>query len=428
LNIEADAELGMPIDLVGLPGVFDGDESGRETMPDHVFIAYFPIAIQAMDKAPALSNADRLLLRAPNALGKPVSGASGISFLRRTEYTTSYTTGGSKFESSNSSNTMRVKGKRRRPADLSQDDPINIAKHIQKGFDIAYPEDAYQGADTPDELRAVEASAEERKAWKLPRHPTKGSQVTALDEYPILPDWDALPDSGAYMMFKFGAPPLKDADSRYDERLDVALLRPAGQSVEDSERYITESAAQKADPTRPVPLPWYHFEYFLPADKEKVQGIKRNFTTFDPDNEDEIPFDAGVDYEGRPRKQFKYENIRLYETANQQSNPNDPFADVVAMALHDGEPEKKVDANGNVIKDEKGHQGPRYRSKPLAKGAYIYPISQRTVIRPKRPGKAEMVGGEQQRVDVIETVARDPAIEIERREVFRKRYDVATEG
>lgn len=28
LNIEADAELGMPIDLVGLPGVFDGDERG----------------------------------------------------------------------------------------------------------------------------------------------------------------------------------------------------------------------------------------------------------------------------------------------------------------------------------------------------------------------------------------------------------------
>lgn len=28
LNIEADAELGMPIDLVGIPGVFDGDESG----------------------------------------------------------------------------------------------------------------------------------------------------------------------------------------------------------------------------------------------------------------------------------------------------------------------------------------------------------------------------------------------------------------
>jgi hypothetical protein len=29
LNIEADAELGMPLDLVGMPGVFDGDESGQ---------------------------------------------------------------------------------------------------------------------------------------------------------------------------------------------------------------------------------------------------------------------------------------------------------------------------------------------------------------------------------------------------------------
>lgn len=28
LNIEADAELGMPIDLIGIPGVFEGDESG----------------------------------------------------------------------------------------------------------------------------------------------------------------------------------------------------------------------------------------------------------------------------------------------------------------------------------------------------------------------------------------------------------------
>jgi RNA polymerase II-associated factor 1 len=31
LNIEADAELGMPIDLVGIPKVFDGDESGRRS-------------------------------------------------------------------------------------------------------------------------------------------------------------------------------------------------------------------------------------------------------------------------------------------------------------------------------------------------------------------------------------------------------------
>ena len=32
LNVEADAELGMPIDLVGMPGIFDGDESCK---PEH---------------------------------------------------------------------------------------------------------------------------------------------------------------------------------------------------------------------------------------------------------------------------------------------------------------------------------------------------------------------------------------------------------
>jgi hypothetical protein len=33
LNIEADAELGMPIDLVGMPGIFDGDESCKPFLP-----------------------------------------------------------------------------------------------------------------------------------------------------------------------------------------------------------------------------------------------------------------------------------------------------------------------------------------------------------------------------------------------------------
>lgn len=35
LNIEADAELGMPIDLVGLPGVFEGDDSCGSPFAGH---------------------------------------------------------------------------------------------------------------------------------------------------------------------------------------------------------------------------------------------------------------------------------------------------------------------------------------------------------------------------------------------------------
>ena len=96
------------------------------------------------------------------------------------------------------------------------------------------------------------------------------------------------------MMYKFTAPPSKR--EQYDSRLDVALLRPAGQTVDDYNRYLQELEAYKTDKTNTLsmPIPQYHFEFFLPPDDEKVSSIKRNFTTFDPDNEDEISFDHGV--------------------------------------------------------------------------------------------------------------------------------------
>lgn len=359
-----------------------------------------------MEKAPPLHPADRALMRPPNALGKASTAvASGISFLRRTEYTTSFTTGGSKFESSTSSNTMRLKAKRRR-ADMSQDDPLNIAKHIQKGFDLAYPADAHTGYDTEDKLRAAQVAPEEKTAWRTPKHPTKPN-LTLLDSYPLLPDWDAVPDTGSYMIYRFAAPPVKDTETGYDERLDVAMLRPLGETVDDHENYLAEVQRQKEDPTLPLPLPRYHFEFFLPADKDKVGGIKRNFSTFDPDNEDEIAFDHGVDEEGHPRKCFKYENIRTYDTQNQTGDPDDTYGNVVALALHDPE----------------SHSAPRLRSSKLQKAAYFYPISHRTTIKPKRTGKLELLDGEYTRVDAIEAAARDPAQEAEKRKEILNRYN-----
>ncbi|KAF2016099.1 Paf1-domain-containing protein [Aaosphaeria arxii CBS 175.79] len=392
LNIEADAELGMPVDLVGIPGVFDGDEA----------------AIQALDRPPLLHPADRALMRPPTALGKPMAGPSGISFLRKTEYTTSYHTGGAKFESSNSSNTMRVKAKRRRPADVSQDDPTNISRQILKGFNIAYPADAYNGPDTGDKLRAADILSEERQAWKTPKHPLNPS-LQLLDSYPLLPDWDAVPDTGSYQVIKFTAPPVRNArDQNYDERLDVALLRPMGQSIEDNETYLKEVEEHKEDPTLPTPLPRYHFEFFLPSSSDKVRGIKRNFSTNDPDNEDEINFDTGVDDDGRPRKIFKYERIRNYETANQTGDPEHEFSDVVAVALHDPE----------------SHEDEALRTSKLQKAAYFYPIKQKIGIRPKRQENVEFLGGETQKVDVVETIARNPEVEVEKRENWRKQYDI----
>ena len=56
------------------------------------------------------------------------------------------------FESSTSSNTMRLK-KKRAKGNVTEDDPIYITRNILKGFDLAYPEDAYTGPDTTENLR-----------------------------------------------------------------------------------------------------------------------------------------------------------------------------------------------------------------------------------------------------------------------------------
>ncbi|KAF1842422.1 Paf1-domain-containing protein [Cucurbitaria berberidis CBS 394.84] len=389
LNIEADAELGMSIDLVGIPKVFDGDES----------------AIQAMPQPPPLHAADRALMRPPNALGKVNNNATSITFLRRTEYVTSSTTGGSKFESSNSTNTMRLRRKRK-TAETSLDDPTNIARHILKGFNIAYPADAYNGQDSAENLRAADTTPEERQAWNKPKNPRNPS-LKLLDSYPLLPDWDATPDTGGYMVFKFTAPPINNPlDPSYDARLDVALLRPAGQTIQDQDLYHQEREAHKNDHTAPVPIPRYQFEFFLPPSKDKVHGIKRNFTTHDPTNDADIDFDIAEDDEGQPRKCFKYENVRTYETSQQVGDPHDTYGDVVALALHD--PER--------------HAEQRLRDTKLQKAAYFYPIIQKTSIRPRRPGRVDLVG-EEQKVDVIEAAGREPGGEAERREVFRRRAE-----
>lgn len=274
-----------------------------------------------------------------------------------------------------------------------------------KGFNLAYPTDAYNGQDNAENLRAADISSEERQAWNKPKHP-RNPDLKLLESYPLLPDWDAMTDTGAYMMFKYMAAPINNPlDPSYDPRLDVALLRPAGQSIKDQELYMQEKEAQKDDPTAPAPTSRFHFEFFLPGSKERVHDIQRNFTTNNPNAED-ITFDGeGEDDEGRPRKFFKYDNIRTYETS-QQTACEDVYGDVVALALH----------------DPQQHKVESLRATKLQRAAYFYPIIQKTSIRPRRPHPVEMVE-EQQRVDVIEAAGKDPGNESEKRESYRRKAE-----
>ncbi|KAK5135259.1 hypothetical protein LTR08_005509 [Meristemomyces frigidus] len=365
LNIEADGELGMPIDLIGIPGIFDGDER----------------AISARPGPQVIHPTDKLLLKPLSALGKASGSGGAVSFLRRTEYTSSQTPQHFANSTSKDLNRLRNDPKRRKTATVNKDDPLNIIRNIAKGFDIAYPSDAYKGEDSTTNIKGAAITDAEAKAWSKPKNPIK-PDLQLLDSYPLLPDLDALPTNGSYMVTRFTTNPFGAGDS-YDSRLDTAILRPIDDPQMQSE-FQRKLAEWDPNSSRSQPLPEYDYDYYVPADTAGVRGIKRKFDANDPDNEDPDLYTDDLD-EGQ--RGFKYERIRTYETYTQHGNPNNYYGDSVALALHD--PESDV----GVV------PGTKQR---LVKAAYYYPVIQRTTLRPKRKiGQQALSQADEERIDEL---------------------------
>jgi len=243
---------------------------------------------------------------------------------------------------------------------------------IVKGFNIAYPQDK-----APD--LGSQITTEEQRAWDNPRHPNDPS-LKLLDAYPLLPDLDALGDTGQFLLSKFATNPTTATDS-YDTRLDVALLRPHDADPEILEQYEAAMAAYNADPTLPVPpQPDYDFDFYLPDDPGAVAAIKAQFDIND----------SAAGSSKDDKLTFRYSYIRSYETYRQSGDPSDAYNDTVALSLHDGGGDTR-----------------------LQKGAYFYPIATKTWIRPKQGRKMDSAGAllrrekERPAVDVIEMMIRD---------------------
>lgn len=354
----------------------------------------------ARDPPPALHPHDRALLKPLSALGKPSSSTSGVAFLRRTEYIAGSQSGVIRFESTTSKDLVRLKNdpKRRKQTNVNKEDPVNIIRNISKGFDLVYPDDAYKGPDTTENARAAPSTDAERKAWSNPKHP-KDSSLKLLDSYPVLPDFNSLPAMGAYYSITFRADPSADT-AGYDPRLDVAMLRPLDA---DMAAHEDRMEAYAADPTLPKPLPEYNFDYYLCSSADSVRGIKRKF---DP-NDASADSDELYDYEDSDgRRGFKYRHVRTYETERQNGNDENPFEDSVALTLHDPDP-----AAGK---------------KRLEKGAYFYPVQQKTFLRPKRRGGPSQRQEETEHVDALHVTVREADRSDEaRRLIARAKWDEA---
>lgn len=409
LNIEADAELGMPIDLVGMPGIFDGDESCEFGAPTSSCsrvprsLTDMPwTAIQAPLHPPPVHPRDKALLRPLASLGKPKFAPASVSFLRRTEYISSEQ-GRSRIESNRTLAKSAIK--KRKPVDASKDDPVNVLRSTLKGFDIAHPEDAYKGPDNASDIRGDAPTAAEIDAWNNPKHPSNPG-LTLVDSYPLIPDLDAFTDAAGYVVAKFATAPTQATDS-YDSRMEVGLLHPLELDPEVAAELEAKRIAHEADPLKNPPPghPPYNYEFFLPDDAKTAENVKKKFDVDNPEKDD--PSLYTYDDKDAHQQCFRYSRLRTYETGLQSGSADKPYNEV-AVALHD--PELVEQMTQSNLDGSKVPSNDRQE-----KAAYYYPVLQKMQLKPRRSKKIAQLGmarrnddEETEGVDVVDLVVREP--------------------
>lgn len=180
-QINVDNDLGMPLDLTEIRGVFEqDDESG----------------LLPLENLPELDPRDLVLLKEPQSTGN--KSQPGVAFLRRTEYISSEVSGGRKLE------TLSASQRR-----LAQ-------KTLEESFQ-----------DPESQLRAVEATFEAANTdIKTLKHPKK-PHLTAVESFPILPNSQIFDLTFLTMKMvgsAVGVPPLPDGSP--DPKMSVSLFRP----------------------------------------------------------------------------------------------------------------------------------------------------------------------------------------------------------
>ena len=217
------------------------------------------LAIQAPSHPPVPHPHDRALLRPLSTLGKPKFSDSGVSFLRRTEYISSYQSK-SRFDSTTSKSLIDKTGVRSRKAvNLDKESPEYIKSQIEKDFQTA---ESY----VKDPSRV--------------RHPTKRN-LKLLDAKPLLPDLEAFPDAGGYIEVKFLTNPVPPS-SIYDIRLESSVLRPIQPTEDEALEKQAIRENYERDPERnPPPNDSIDYELYFTENATQALNFKRKFDVLD---------------------------------------------------------------------------------------------------------------------------------------------------
>ncbi|CAK7565334.1 MAG: hypothetical protein SEPTF4163_003249 [Sporothrix epigloea] len=340
LNIEVDAELGMPLDLIGMPGIFDGDES----------------SIQAVSNPPPIHPHDRALLKPLSSLGKPRASDAAVSFLRRTEYISSVASkGGSAGRSPFRTDT----NKNRRPEKRSSPEP-----------DAGTP--AYVKRKIEQSFATAQTAARDR--YSRVRHPTK-KNLRLTGAYPLIPDLGAFPDSGAYVTMKFSNNPVVAGSGVYDSRLLSGIFKPIEMSEEERLALEVATKAYERDPRRNVrPQNRIRYEFYLPDKVASGDAFRSTFSETEGSRKRE-------DEDDQEKERFSFNRVRVYESIEEKEFTHaTKYAEEILLAFTEDIGQSAPDMVGGTA------DGTR--------AALYYPVMQRTVLRSQRQKQIARLGNE----------------------------------
>lgn len=228
-------------------------------------------AISAPLEAPPVHPNDRALLRPLATLGKPQVSGGSVSFLRRTEYISNANTNkASPFhrQPSRNSGPAAPRPLKRKSPEPEAGTPEAIRRKIDKGFEVAL------------------ASIKNPRSVRHPAKATvgKNQSLKVVEAFPLLPDLDAFPDSGAYVTYKFAHAPMPNSKEGYDRRLESSIMK-FRDLTQDYQRRMKE---HERDPARhPKPHPQHSYEMYLPETNELLAKFRPAFDMRNP-NRDEV--------------------------------------------------------------------------------------------------------------------------------------------
>lgn len=361
-NIEVDAEGGMPIDMIGVPGYFLGDES----------------AIMAPEVTPVLDPADHALLLTLDQL-KSQGAHDNVSFLRKTQYMTASQLSVTTNPFIKPAPTKSKPTPKAASTPVTRDNKDNIKRHIQKGFDIAYPESVPYN---PPEAKANPISPPERDAWKNPVHPDN-PRLKPVGFYPLIPDVEAVTDvGGSWYALKFDKAPLPLYKGRKDDRLDVALLG-ASPYLEKHADWLAKKTAYESnkdlyDDPGPEPYVW---SLYTPKQHDVSSRIQQIFDDSNPSKDDPNLINRLLEESADDTLRLPFERNRTYRNVVQTSLGQ---TDAMAISLVDAD---KLPSDSRLRK-----QG---------QAAYYYPIIERLRLKADRGnvGKTPSQSQTQSKVD-----------------------------